>query len=75
MLYIIPPLIERGLYCNHLVCLSICPSVHTFVTDISASTGRNEFILSLRLDLSCCLQVYKWVKSLALMLKKKSTKI
>ena len=38
-------IIERGLYCNHLVCLSVrpsvCPSVHTFVTDISASTGRN----------------------------------
>jgi hypothetical protein len=27
-----------------LICLSVCPSVHTFVTDISASTGRNEFI-------------------------------
>ena len=41
-----PPLIERGLYCNHLVCPSVspsvCPSVHTFVTDISASTGRND---------------------------------
>jgi hypothetical protein len=36
---IIPPLIERGLYCNHLV----CPSVHTFVTDISASTGKNNY--------------------------------
>ena len=36
----IPPLIEWGLYCNHLV----RPSVHTFVTDISASTGRNDFI-------------------------------
>ena len=46
--HIIPPLIERGLYCNHLVCLSVhpsvCPSVHTFVTDISASTGRYDFI-------------------------------
>ena len=45
---IIPPLIERGLYCNHLVCpsvrLSICPSVHTFVKDVSAATGRNDFI-------------------------------
>jgi hypothetical protein len=40
----IPPLIERGLYCNHLVCPSVRPSVHTFVTDISASTGRNDFI-------------------------------
>jgi hypothetical protein len=27
-----------------LIRLSVCPSVHTFVTDISASTGRNEFI-------------------------------
>jgi hypothetical protein len=25
-------------------CPSVCPSVHTFVTDISASTGRNDFI-------------------------------
>ena len=41
---IIPPLIEWGLYCNHLVRPSVCPSVHTFVTDISASTGRNDFI-------------------------------
>ena len=40
---IIPPLVERGLYCNHLV----CPSVHTFVTDISASTGRNDFIFDI----------------------------
>jgi hypothetical protein len=41
---IIHPLIERGLYCNHLVCPSVCPSVQTFVTDISASIGRNDFI-------------------------------
>ena len=86
-LVIIPPLIEWGLYCNHLVrpsvfpfvrpsvCLSVhpfvCPSirlsvrpsvclsvhlsvrpfvrpsVHTFVTDISASTGRNDFIFDI----------------------------
>ena len=26
---------------------SVCPSVHTFVTDISASTGRNEFIYNI----------------------------
>ena len=38
--FVIPPLIEWGLYCNQLV----RPSVHTFVTDISASTGRNDFI-------------------------------
>ena len=38
--HIIPQLIECGLYCNHIV----RPSVHTFVTDISASTGRNDFI-------------------------------
>ena len=37
---IIPPLVERGLYCNHLV----RPSVHTFVKDVSAATGRNDFI-------------------------------
>ena len=41
---IIPPLVERGLYCNHLVRPSICPSVHTFVKDVSAATGRNDFI-------------------------------
>ena len=28
------------IYCNYLV----RPSVHTFVTDISASTGRNDFV-------------------------------
>jgi hypothetical protein len=26
---------------------SVCPSVHTFVTDISASTGRNDFIFDI----------------------------
>ena len=26
---------------------SPCPSVHTFVTDISASTGRNDFIFDI----------------------------
>ena len=41
--FVIPPLIEWGLYCNHLV----LPSVHTFVTDISASTGRNDFIFDI----------------------------
>jgi hypothetical protein len=93
---IIPPVIERGLYCNHLVCpsvrLSICSHfrnrylsfywkkwfyiwymalawwlvpclpfpglpcdlellifavMKTFVTDISASTGRNDFIFDM----------------------------
>ena len=43
-LIFIPPLIERGLYCNHLVRLSV---VHTFVTDISASTRRNDFIFDI----------------------------
>ena len=42
-LIIIPPLTEWGLYCNHLD----RPSVHTFVTDISASTGRNDFIFDI----------------------------
>ena len=28
-------------------CLSVHPSVHTFVTDISASTGRNDFIFDI----------------------------
>jgi hypothetical protein len=41
--FIIPPLIEWGLYSNHLV----RPSVHTSVTDISASTGRNDFIFDI----------------------------
>ena len=45
--HFIPPLIERGLYCNHLVCPSVRTSVHTFVTDISASTGRNDFIFDI----------------------------
>jgi hypothetical protein len=45
--HIIPPLVERGLYWNHLVRLSVNPSVHTFVTDISASTGRNDFIFDI----------------------------
>jgi hypothetical protein len=39
--FIIPPLIEWGLYCNHLV----RPFVHIFVTDISASTGRKILYL------------------------------
>ena len=26
---------------------SVCPSIHTFVTDISASTGRNDFIFDI----------------------------
>jgi hypothetical protein len=71
---IIPPLIERGLYCNHfvrpsvcpsvrlsirpLVRLSVCPSVHTFVTDISASTGRND-CTSISC-LPCDLQMNEW---------------
>ena len=39
-----------------LVRLAVCPSIHTFVTDISASTGRNDFIFDIRLwhdDLYC----------------------
>jgi hypothetical protein len=46
-MYIIPPLVERGLYCNHLVRPSVRLSVHTFVTDITASTGRNDFIFDM----------------------------
>jgi hypothetical protein len=43
---------------------SVCPSVHIFVTDISASTGRNDFILDIWLwhgDLYCFspFQVYR----------------
>ena len=26
---------------------SVCPFVHTFVTDIAASTGRNDFIFDI----------------------------
>ena len=44
---IILPLYEWGLYCNHLVRPSVCLSVHTFVIDISASTGRNDFIFDI----------------------------
>jgi hypothetical protein len=29
------------------ITLSVHPSVHTFVTDISASTGRNDFIFDI----------------------------
>ena len=43
---IIPPFIEWGLYCNHLV----RPSVQTFVTDITAYTGRNDFIFDIWLQ-------------------------
>ena len=44
--------------------LSVCPSIHTFVTDISASTGRNDFIFDIWLwhgDLYCVspIQVYR----------------
>ena len=38
---------EWGLYCNHIVRPSVRPSVHTFVTDISASTGRNDSIFDI----------------------------
>jgi hypothetical protein len=31
------------------ITLSVRPSVHTFVTDISASTGRNDFIFDIRI--------------------------
>ena len=51
---IIPPLVERGRYCNHLV----RPSVHTFVTDISASTGRNDCTSTSCLP--CDLQMSEW---------------
>ena len=51
-LYIIPPLIE--LWVGAILqsrCPSVRPfvrpSVHTFVTDISASTGRNDFIFDI----------------------------
>ena len=64
-----PPLVERGLYCNHLVHPLVCPSVHLsirshFLTDISASTGRNDFIFDIWLwhgDLYCVFpfQVYR----------------
>ena len=29
------------------ITLSVCPSVHTFVTDISASSGRSDFIFDI----------------------------
>ena len=57
---VIPPLVERGLYCNHLVRPSVspsvrpsvCPSVHTFVIDITPFTGRNDFIFDICLTLA-----------------------
>ena len=33
--------------CKGAILQSVCPSVHTFVTDISASTGRNDFIFDI----------------------------
>jgi hypothetical protein len=39
---IIPPLYRVG-----AILQSPCPSIHTFVTDISASTGRNDFIFDI----------------------------
>ena len=56
--YVVPPLVEKGLYCNHLVRPSICLSVHTFVTDISASTGRNDCTSTSCLP--CDLQMNEW---------------
>ena len=44
---IIPPLIEWGIFCNHLVRPSVCPSVHTFVTDITAYAKRNDCIFDI----------------------------
>ena len=44
---IIPPLVERGLLLQSPCSSSVSPSVHTFVTDISASTGRNDFIFDI----------------------------
>ena len=42
---IIPPLVERGaIHVLQSPCPSVCPSVHTFVKDVSAATGRNDFI-------------------------------
>jgi hypothetical protein len=46
---IIPPLIE-WVWVGAILqssCPSVRPSVHTFVTDISASTGRNDFIFDI----------------------------
>ena len=37
----IPPLVERGYIA---ITLSVRPSVHTFIKDVSAATGRNDFI-------------------------------
>ena len=37
----------QGIYYTPTILQSPCPSVHTFVTDISASTGRNDFIFDI----------------------------
>ena len=37
---------------------SPCPSVHTFVTDISVSTGRNDFIFDIWLWHPVCRSTY-----------------
>ena len=47
---IIPHSLERGLYCNHLVRLSVSQSVSQSVrTDISASTGGIDFKFCIQL--------------------------
>ena len=50
--YVNAPTLGRVLYYTPTrregaILQSPCPSVHTFVTDISASTGRNDFIFDI----------------------------
>ena len=46
--FVLPYLASVSIICLHIFILqSPCPSIHTFVTDISASTGRNDFIFEI----------------------------
>ena len=60
--YILYPHSQRGGYILQSPCLSVspsvCTSVHTFVTDISASTGRNDCTSTSCLP--CDLQMNEW---------------
>jgi hypothetical protein len=48
----------RPLVCPSVSPSVVCPSVHTFVTDISASTGRNDCTSTSCLP--CDLQMNEW---------------
>ena len=49
---IIPPLneVERGVYWNQVVCLSVCPSVHLWTQPHYHSPGYNSSLIRVKLD-------------------------